>query len=105
MCVCVCVCATAGLVAGFEGGTEAVRNITAQLVEHGVPVAAMWLQDWSGVRQTPTGTRLWWNWEVTARPTREPFESGAPLLLLMMMMTTMMMMMMSRRHDDVVTQD
>ena len=22
------------------------------------------VQDWSGVRVTPTGTRLWWNWEV-----------------------------------------
>jgi hypothetical protein len=106
-----------------QGGTEAVRNITAQLSMHGVPVAGMWLQvralvpctpgpspppltpppphhqrgaafrtplsplssvccrllqlgcagsvcvcacvqDWSGVRVTPTGTRLWWNWEV-----------------------------------------
>ena len=33
-----------GAVVGFEGGTQAVLNITAQLAAHGVPVAAMWLQ-------------------------------------------------------------
>ncbi len=33
-----------GAIVGFEGGTEAVLNITSLLAQHGVPVAAMWLQ-------------------------------------------------------------
>ncbi len=53
-----------GVVIGFEGGTDAVRNMTQLLRRHNVTVAGMWLQDWSGVAVTPTGTRLWWNWEV-----------------------------------------
>jgi hypothetical protein len=33
-----------GAIVGYQGGTDAVRNITAQLALHGVPVAGMWLQ-------------------------------------------------------------
>ncbi|MDQ5812886.1 MAG: alpha-glucosidase, partial [Actinomycetota bacterium] len=28
------------------------------------PVAAYWLQDWVGQRETSFGTQLWWNWEL-----------------------------------------
>jgi alpha-glucosidase len=28
-----------------------------------VPLAAVWIEDWSGERDTGLGTRLWWNWE------------------------------------------
>ena len=38
-----------GAIVGFEGGTAAVRNITARLVAHNVPIAALWLQVWLGV--------------------------------------------------------
>lgn len=53
-----------GAILGMEGGTAAVlakwRNFTAA----SVPLAAVWIQDWSGERVDSFGTRLWWNWEV-----------------------------------------
>lgn len=53
-----------GAVVGYEGGTQAVRDMWKLLQGAGVPVSAFWLQDWSGKRVTPFGTRLWWNWEI-----------------------------------------
>merc|ERR1719331_2545218 len=54
----------AGAVVGYEGGTEVVRSLWRKLKAAGVPVSAFWLQDWSGIRITPFGSRLWWNWEI-----------------------------------------
>ena len=48
----------------MEGGTAAIRANVAQLKDAGVPVAGLWVQDWTGVRTDSFGTRLWWNWEV-----------------------------------------
>ena len=53
-----------GLVIGTQGGTEAVRRKLAAANGAGIPVAALWLQDWSGVRVTPSGRQLWWNWRL-----------------------------------------
>ena len=36
----------------------------AQLEEHEIPVAGIWLQDWVGQRTTSFGKQLWWNWEL-----------------------------------------
>jgi len=52
-----------GAVVGMEGGRDAVLNTTAALLAARVPVAAVWLQDWTGVRHLAGGDRLWWNWE------------------------------------------
>ena len=52
-----------GAVVGMEGGRAAVLNLTATLLSAGVPVAALWLQDWTGIRDLGLGERLWWNWE------------------------------------------
>ena len=53
-----------GVVVGLEGGRETVINSTSTLQAAGVPIAAVWIQDWTGVRHTGlTGDRLWWNWE------------------------------------------
>ena len=54
----------AGAVVGYEGGTQAVREVWARLQAAEVPLAAFLLQDWSGVRRDAFGKRLWWNWEV-----------------------------------------
>jgi len=32
--------------------------------EQGVPLAALWIQDWPGVRITSAGSQLWWNWQL-----------------------------------------
>ncbi|MBZ0252122.1 MAG: alpha-glucosidase, partial [Candidatus Methylomirabilis sp.] len=53
-----------GAVAGMQGGTARVREIWAQLRARGAPLAAFWLQDWVGRRQTIIGSQLWWNWEL-----------------------------------------
>ena len=53
-----------GAIIGLQGGTEHVRAITEQLQQAGVPIAALWLQDWTGSRKTIFGQRLWWNWEL-----------------------------------------
>lgn len=55
---------TSGAVVGMQGGTEKVRRLHAQLKELDTPVAAFWLQDWVGQRQTSFGSQLWWNWEL-----------------------------------------
>ena len=49
---------------GVQGGTAAVRAKLAKLVQAGVPLAALWIQDWTGKRATSFGDRLLWNWIV-----------------------------------------
>ncbi|MGO1510238.1 MAG: alpha-glucosidase [Actinomycetaceae bacterium] len=51
-----------GAILGLQGGTEEVRAEIDALRDAGVPVAAVWLQDWTGRRVTDFGDRLQWNW-------------------------------------------
>jgi len=54
-----------GAIVGLEGGREVVTNITDTLLAAGVPIAALWLQDWCGINHGDhDGDRLWWNWEA-----------------------------------------
>lgn len=53
-----------GAVVGMQGGTRRVREVREELEARDAPVAAFWLQDWVGQRQTSFGTQLWWNWEL-----------------------------------------
>lgn len=53
-----------GAVVGTQGGTAKVLAELFQLVQHGCPISAFWLQDWVGRRQTSFGSQLWWNWEL-----------------------------------------
>src|SRR5215212_11003487 len=53
-----------GAVVGLQGGTQRVRQISDELESLDTPVAAIWLQDWVGQRNTSFGTQLWWNWEL-----------------------------------------
>jgi alpha-glucosidase (family GH31 glycosyl hydrolase) len=53
-----------GAVVGLQGGTDKVRQILERLHALEAPVAAVWLQDWVGQRETSFGTQLWWNWEL-----------------------------------------
>ena len=32
------------------------------LKENGVPISAVWMQDWVGTKEFPEGVRLMWNW-------------------------------------------
>ena len=51
-----------GVIVGVQGGTSAVRAVVSALSAAGVPLVAVWLQDWVGTRDTRWGSRLWWNW-------------------------------------------
>ncbi|MDP7035577.1 MAG: alpha-glucosidase [Planctomycetota bacterium] len=53
-----------GVILGLQGGSPKVRATLARLRRLKVPVAAVWLQDWVGSRETAFGSQLWWNWEV-----------------------------------------
>lgn len=51
-----------GAVVGLEGGTKDVNHILDKLIAAEVPVKAVWLQDWVGLRHAFDGDRLVWNW-------------------------------------------
>jgi alpha-glucosidase len=53
-----------GAVIGLQGGTETARETYEDLEALDTPVAALWLQDWVGRRDTSFGQQLWWNWEL-----------------------------------------
>ena len=54
-----------GAIIGLEGGEEGVIQIVDQLRKASVPLSAVWLQDWVGMRHSPIdGDRLIWNWEL-----------------------------------------
>lgn len=54
----------AGAIVGMQGGTDRVRQVWSQLRDLDTPIAAFWLQDWVGQRQTAIGKQLWWNWQL-----------------------------------------
>jgi alpha-glucosidase len=53
-----------GAVVGLQGGTQRVLEVSERLEALDTPIAAFWLQDWVGQRETSFGTQLWWNWEL-----------------------------------------
>lgn len=53
-----------GIIASVQGGTLVVREKLNKLRQAQIPLAGLWIQDWSGVRITDTGSQLWWNWKL-----------------------------------------
>lgn len=53
-----------GAVLGLQGGTARVLRIVDEMVAAGARIAAVWLQDWTGVRHTSFGDRVWWTWQL-----------------------------------------
>jgi sulfoquinovosidase len=53
-----------GVILGVVGGTAAVRAKLDNARKADIPVAGLWIQDWVGIRITPVGTQLWWNWQL-----------------------------------------
>ena len=51
-----------GLIIGVQGGAERSFGAVDKSLEKGIKVAAVWCQDWAGVRYTSFGKRLNWNW-------------------------------------------
>ncbi|KAJ5354368.1 uncharacterized protein N7496_012801 [Penicillium cataractarum] len=58
-----------GAVLGIQGGQAKVNRIVEQGLRQDCPIAAVWLQDWSGTHTQSVSymalniSRLWWNWE------------------------------------------
>ncbi|MCL6547710.1 MAG: alpha-glucosidase [Alicyclobacillus sp.] len=52
-----------GVWLGLQGGTGVVAAKLRRARAAGVPVAAVWAQDWEGKRLTPFGKQLMWNWQ------------------------------------------
>jgi alpha-glucosidase len=50
-----------GAVIGLKDGARSFSRL-ARIEAAGVKVAALWCEDWAGVRQTSFGTRLFWDW-------------------------------------------
>jgi len=53
-----------GAVLGLEGGTDAVLHAYRAMRGAGTPIAALWIQDWSGFVKDDFGTRVNWNWRL-----------------------------------------
>ena len=53
-----------GVILRAHGGAEDVRATVEAARESGVPLAAVWVEDWCGLRSTALGSRMWWNWDV-----------------------------------------
>ena len=62
--------AMSGAILGLQGGTQKVREKLTVLKKAGMPIVALWLQDWVGQRITDFGKQLWWSW--TLDETRYP---------------------------------
>lgn len=54
--------AYSGVWLGIQGGRQVVEEKLARARAQGVPVAAVWAQDWEGIRMTSFGKQLRWDW-------------------------------------------
>jgi sulfoquinovosidase len=53
-----------GVVVAVQGGQQRVEAKLGELRRAAVPLAALWIQDWTGVRTTSAGEQLWWDWRL-----------------------------------------
>jgi len=53
-----------GAIVRSYGGAEVAQARVDELNEVDGALAALWIEDWVGTRETPFGTRMWWNWTV-----------------------------------------
>ena len=53
-----------GAIVRSYGGSESALSKVTELDIAGGALAALWIEDWAGTRQTPFGTRMWWNWDI-----------------------------------------
>lgn len=52
-----------GIILGLQGGRSVVEAKLKRALDAGIPVTAIWCQDWQGIRITPYGRQLFWNWQ------------------------------------------
>lgn len=52
-----------GVILGLKGGEENSFSRMENAIVRGLPVAALWCEDWVGLRVTSFGRRLFWDWK------------------------------------------
>jgi alpha-glucosidase len=52
-----------GMWLGLQGGSDVVREKVARARAAGLPLGAVWVQDWVGRRVTAFGSQLFWDWK------------------------------------------
>ncbi|WP_392558887.1 alpha-glucosidase [Orbus mooreae] len=52
-----------GIILGLKGGGENTFSRMDNALKKGVPVSAVWSEDWVGLRVTSFGKRLFWDWK------------------------------------------
>jgi alpha-glucosidase len=52
-----------GMWLGLQGGRAVVEASLDKALAAGIKVGALWCQDWQGIRMTPYGKQLFWNWK------------------------------------------
>ncbi len=52
-----------GAILGVQGGIDVVDAKLKTALSSGAKIAAVWAQDWEGIRMTSFGKRLFWNWQ------------------------------------------
>ncbi|MFW7381898.1 MAG: alpha-glucosidase [Oligoflexus sp.] len=65
-----------GAVLRVSGGEQQVLQDIETALAAGMPIAAVWIEDWVGKRETLLGSRLWWNWEAN----RDVYPNWGPLI-------------------------
>ncbi len=65
-----------GMWLGLQGGSAVIRAKTAAARDKGIPLTALWVQDWEGRRVTSFGSQLFWNWKFS----RDLYPDAAELL-------------------------
>ncbi len=53
-----------GVIVAAQGGDGPVNAALSKLVAAGVPLAGLWVQDWSGIKETSAGEQVLWNWKL-----------------------------------------
>ena len=53
-----------GMILSIQGGTDAILNKTAAMLDAGAAISGVWSQDWCGEKRTVMGKQVCWNWEA-----------------------------------------
>lgn len=59
-----------GVILGLKRGESHAQAMLSEALNHDMAVSALWCEDWSGIRETGFGTRLFWDWRW--QPQRYP---------------------------------
>ncbi|MFC0180887.1 alpha-glucosidase [Thorsellia kenyensis] len=56
-----------GAVLGLKKGRAHAEERLEDALQKGVQVSALWCEDWSGIRETSFGVRLFWDWQANEK--------------------------------------